>query len=325
MIKVYSYHSLSEGPHLLVLGSVHGDEICGPPAIQEMIEAFENGTVKPEKGGVTFIPICNPKAHEERKRFIDVNLNRNFSVRKEPQRYEEFLMNKLAPYLKECDVLLDIHSYAAGGPAFAFRGPDSKMRREEKLASYLGVDFTIYGWHEAYMNSGIELDAAQSVGLTEFVRQSGGISITIECGQHNDPKSVEAAGRGIRGALHFCGIVPRSDIKPNKDMRFTRLQMVYFKTQAGRFLQPWTHLQKVKKNEKLAQMEDGTIISAPFEGRIIFPKEKAAIDEEWLYLSIDEAGSGRGAITSAIKRKLAALWRLFVDFVERMIQKIRGR
>ena len=242
IIKTYCYNSIYPGPRLLILGAIHGNEVCGPPAIRDIISAFEKNEMKPEKGCVTFIPVCNPQAYAENKRFIDHNLNRQFCRRTSPQRYEEHLMNVLAPYLENCDILLDLHSYRAGGPPFVFRGPDAKMQVEEEFASYLGVDHIIYGWHEAYMNSGVELDLEQSVGTTEYVRKHGGIALTLECGQHLDPNAPACALRGIKGALHYSGIVPQPDIKPTKNIKFTRLYQVFFKEQQGTFFKPWTHL-----------------------------------------------------------------------------------
>lgn len=308
MIKAYTYNSIIPGPKLLILGGVHGDEICGPEAIREAIALIEKEELKIEKGSVTFIPVCNPRAYAEKKRFIEVNLNRHFCPRKNPKAYEHQLMNVLAPYLENCDILLDIHSYRAGGPPFALRGSDTKMQSEEDFASYLGIEHVIYGWRDAYMNSGVELDLEQSANTKDYVRRFGGIGLTLECGQHNDPQSVVCALRGIKGALHYSGVAPQPDIKPERRLILTRLAKVCFKEQQGTFCKPWQHLEKISKGEKLAQMADGSVIKSPFAGRIVFPYEGGPIGDEWMYLGVDESATQRSYWFNVMKRGVISGW-----------------
>src|SRR5437773_1296890 len=113
MIEAHSFQAVQPGPRLLILGGVHGNEICGPLAVKKIVATFENGKIELKQGSVTFIPVCNPQAYAEDKRFIEHNLNRSFRRHATPRLYEEKLQNALAPYLENCDVLLDIHSYRA--------------------------------------------------------------------------------------------------------------------------------------------------------------------------------------------------------------------
>ena len=38
MIKSHRYDSLNAGKHLVIFGAVHGDEKCGPEAIERLIK-----------------------------------------------------------------------------------------------------------------------------------------------------------------------------------------------------------------------------------------------------------------------------------------------
>jgi predicted deacylase len=289
MIDVATFKASSPGPRLLILGAVHGNEICGPAAISIAIAACEKGDIKLKRGQVTLIPVCNPQAYKEDKRFIDHNLNRNFGRKESPRVYEEKLMNEIAPHLENCDVLLDIHSYRAGGPAFAFRGPDRLKEREEAFAAALGISHVIYGWDDAYRACGVAIEEERSVGTTEYARRRGAIALTLECGQHRDLQAVPVASRGIEGVLHFCDLVDGKGPSPTENLKRTRLKKMFFKEREGRFSQAWKHLQEVKQGELLAQMEDNSTITAPFDGRIVLPHEEAPIGQEWLYMGVDES------------------------------------
>jgi predicted deacylase len=287
-IQTYSYHASVAGPRLLVLGAVHGNETCGPVAMRQILPQFENGQMQPQKGSVTFIPICNPEAYKQNKRFIEHNLNRMMQWHDAPALYEEKLMNILIPYLEACDVILDIHSYTVGGPAFAFRGPDKNSVFEEAMVTATGLDSVIYGWQEAYAVSEKAKNNVQSVGTTEFARQRGAKGITIECGQHRDPTAVPVALRAIKGALDYCGIVPDATLKKPEKLQRTRMKKMFYKDREGVFNKNWTHLEAVQAGTVLATYDDGEKVTAPFDSRIILPNVSAPLGQEWIYLGVDE-------------------------------------
>ena len=41
--------------------------------------------------------------------------------------------------------------------------------------------------------SALELDPRYGVGTTEYMRSVGGCALTLECGSHDDPASIEVA------------------------------------------------------------------------------------------------------------------------------------
>lgn len=288
MLNPVTFTSAKSGTRLLVLGAVHGNEICGPAAIEQVLARFNSGEIKIEAGRVTFVPVCNPRAYAENKRFIDRNLNRAMSKRAEPRMYEEFLMNELTPLLEDCDVLLDIHSYRAGGPAFAFRGDDHLRDREEPFIAALGLDHVIYGWSEAYAASGVKIDPIESVGTTEYARQNGAIATTVECGQHLDPSAVPVAIRAIEGALLKCGIAKVNVPADEGKMRRTRIKKLFYKQRSGVFAQPWKHLDEIAAGTVVASFDDCEKITAPFSGRIVLPHTDCPVGQEWFYLGVDE-------------------------------------
>lgn len=288
MLTIHRFETHQAGPRLLILGGVHGNEVCGPMAMAQILPDLESGAIALKAGRLTLVPIANPRAHEENKRFIDRNLNRALRKREKPEKYEEHLMNELCPLLDDCDVLLDIHSYTAGGPPFAFCRTGEGRAAEEAFVASLCINHVVYGWEDAYDNAGVSYDPEESVGTTEYARRAGAQAVTIECGQHRDAEAPAVALRAIKGALKHTGLAPHINISPVSHLRRTRMKQLVYKERNGGFTKDWQHLDAIKKGEHLATYEDGAPLFAPFDGRIVMPNAKCPVGQEWFYLGVDE-------------------------------------
>lgn len=99
----YDKHTQGAGREkILVIGCVHGDELIGQKVVSELRKlAISHGTL------VTVI--ANTRATREGKRFIDQDLNRSFPGNPKGN-HEECLAYSLLPFIKEADIVLDIHS-----------------------------------------------------------------------------------------------------------------------------------------------------------------------------------------------------------------------
>ncbi|MGH8848422.1 MAG: succinylglutamate desuccinylase, partial [Polaromonas sp.] len=49
-LRTLSYRGLAPGPRLLVLGAVHGNEVCGTHAITQILTELDSGTLAVERG-----------------------------------------------------------------------------------------------------------------------------------------------------------------------------------------------------------------------------------------------------------------------------------
>ena len=218
MIKSIAYAAEQPGPSLLILGAVHGNEKCGTIAINRVIAEIDFGALKLARGKITFVPISNPRAYDEDKRFIERNLNRYLVPMEKPDCYEARLGNILCPMLESCDVLLDIHSYTVGGEPFIFVGQDDHKGHE--FAANLGGHTLLTGWAQAYAKMGrkrAEIDKNESTGTTEYARLHGAVSVTLECGQHKDPEAPSVAYNAIRNALRYLELT--QEPKQEKTLR----------------------------------------------------------------------------------------------------------
>ncbi len=199
-LRIHQFAGLLPGPKLIVLGAVHGNEICGTQAIARVIREIETSAIPIERGVLTLVPVTNPLAYEKGRRQGDRNLNRNLGVSAQPQDYEDRVANVLCPLLAANDVLLDLHSFQAPGQPFMTLGPAdnsgelepfSHADDEARLVAHLGPRRVVEGWMAAYAR-GVQrrkqsgqalapglLDARYGVGTTEYMRSTGGYGATL--------------------------------------------------------------------------------------------------------------------------------------------------
>ncbi len=75
-IPVYVFDAPESGPTALIQAGIHGNEVAGVHALQELLEAG----VRPDRGRLIIIPVMNPAAYRARQRAAPggLDLNRCF-------------------------------------------------------------------------------------------------------------------------------------------------------------------------------------------------------------------------------------------------------
>jgi uncharacterized protein len=309
--KSITYTATRPGVKLLVTGAVHGSEKCGTLAINRMKGDLDSGAVQLVAGSVTFIPITNPKAYAQNTRNGDRNLNRRLRPTADPKEFEDHVANWLCPLMAAHDVLLDLHSFQAKGKAFVMVGPENNTgtleptkhaAAELELAKRLGVTRAVDGWLSTYAKGverrkryaaenperakNVDHDAQYGVGTTEFMRSTGGYSLTLECGQHADPHAPDVAYQAIRNALGFLGIAPAIADPQPQGMEGLHLYEVIDKIdKKDAFAKPWQSFDPIAKGELIGTRASGIEFHAPTDGFIVFPNAMAEAGAEWFYLA----------------------------------------
>lgn len=306
-----TYVSPHPGRRLIVLGAVHGNEVCGTLAIRRVIDELDRGALSLAAGQLTLVPITNPLAYEHRRRNGDRNLNRNLAPSSAPREYEDHIASWLCPLLARHDVLLDLHSFQAPGSAFVMLGPEnnqgpiepfSHAADEEALALRLGVGRSLFGWLSCYAAGAARREGApaassvaQGTGTTEYMRSVGGWALTLECGQHDDPEAPVVAYRAILNALAHLRLIEAPDPAEAARMEGLRLCEVVDRAHAAdTFTRDWKSFDPVHAGQLVGHRHDGTPVSAPFEGRVVFPKAHGDAGEEWFYLARAHSRLNRG-------------------------------
>lgn len=282
MIPTVTFDSGVAGKHLLVFGGIHGDEICGPLALERLINEFESGTRKLAQGKITLAPVCNPKAYEQKKRYIDKNLNRVITPHLEPTAYEDVLAQEVIKIISDtqADALLDLHSYTSGTRPFLF--VDYPSPQNIAFAESLAIKDWITGWSELYPPASGESDT------TGFAHKLGISGLTIECGQHNDPAAIEVAYQTtVEAMIHFGLLAKDSTEKTTTPKNIHHLEkVIYRQNEGGDFTRDWQHLDTASKGTVLAVTADGTEIIAEQNSVILLPHRDAPVGAEWMYLGI---------------------------------------
>jgi len=307
--KSVSYACPEPGKRLVVLGAVHGDETCGTRAIERVVGELDAGTLTLVKGRVTFVPVTNPLAYAEKRRAGDRNLNRKLQPMTTPREYEDHVANWLCPLLAEHEVLLDLHSFRAPGVPFVFIGPRDNAGPlepfaqgacEEALALRLGVGRVVDGWLATYAagaarrrelaaafpDAVLDLDPAYGIGTTEYMRSVGGAAVTLECGQHEDPRAPDVGYTAIVNTLAHLGLIDAADPAPAPRIEALSLCEVVDRTSDGdAFARTWKSFDRVATGERIGTRADGTPVVAPFDGVVVFPNADAQVGQEWFYLA----------------------------------------
>ena len=282
MIRSITYSAEDKGPWVLVLGAVHGNEVCGTKAIERIMQEFDSGALKLERGHVEFVPVANPRAFQSGQRYIERNLNRYFLPVERPEIYEAKLNNILCPMIEACDYLIDLHSTTAGGVPFASVEGDNED--ENRLAAAMGAEVLLYGWHEAYAASGrADPNPDESIGTTAYARRYGAKAVLLECGQHKCDGSVDVAYNAIRNALRHLGLIKDGSKPALPQPLVLHATRVVYRGEGGSFQEKWGNFSEVKGGQKVATQGNGDVIAAPSDGYIILPHEDTPPGTEWFY------------------------------------------
>ncbi|MDE1153984.1 MAG: succinylglutamate desuccinylase/aspartoacylase family protein [Micavibrio sp.] len=280
MLDTVVFDSGTPGPHLLITGAIHGDEVCGTIAIGRTIMELRTGIFKLDKGKVTFAPICNPKAYAANARYSDVNLNRVVQKHKAPSLYEHGLANDVTALIDTADVYLDLHSYSSGTLPFLFLDYDTPAHRA--YATALNIPHWVTGWNALYEDA---KDLSTGDTMT-YANGAGKLGILVECGLHSDPVAALHGYKAIRAALAHFGIAEAFDKTPPAKPDIKRMVSLEVKKKEGRMMQDWQHLDSITKGMPIAQYDDGETLTAPVDGVIILPGKKTALGEEWVYYGV---------------------------------------
>ena len=281
MIKTYEYKSLEQGPTLLIFGAIHGNETCGQKAIQKIIKKLDSKKLTLTTGQVIFVPVSNPLAYYKNKRYIDEDLNRNFTKTSQPKIYEQKLANALCELVDRSDVLLDLHSTEAKGPPTIFL--DFPTRNNIDLAKSTSINLAIVGWPELYQND----KRLISHDTTSYAHSKNKDCILVECGQHKSSDAQKIAEDTIIHTFKHYQLIktPKTYKQKSKKLKMIRMSELFIKENKNdSFSHKWKHLEIVRKGDIVGKRNSGKLIVAQNERIMILPKYNPPVGKEWFYL-----------------------------------------
>ncbi len=304
--KSVNYTGQNQGRRLIVTGAVHGNETCGTKGILRVMEQLDKGELRILNGSVTFVPITNPLAYLKGERSGDRNLNRNLFPTEHPHDFEDRIANWLCPLLAQHEILLDLHSFNAQSQPFVMVGPrnnDGTLQpfqheaEERAMARILGVKRFVDGWLATYgagvqrrlrNDSALQTVLKYGVGTTEYMRSTGGMALTLECGQHADPQAPDVAYRAIMNTLAHFGLIDAPKPQPIAldEMEYLSMVEVHDRLDpADTFSRTWSSFDRLKAGDEIGRRADGSAVLAPFDAYMLFPDVNAKPNAEWFYLA----------------------------------------
>jgi len=283
------FKGYSNGPLLVVIGAMHGNEPAGVKAIEFMVKMLE---VEPITNpnftySGSFLGIRgNIKAAKENKRFIKQDLNRLWteenvkrilSAKKHGPEEEELLaiyrtiaeeVYRLQPTQV---VVMDLHTTTAKGGIFSIPTDDPES---ERIASELHAP-VIKGF----------LKGIKGTLLHYYTQPRFDVPCTAVCfesGQHDEDLSVNRAIAAITNCMRSLGSVSAEDVENRHDhllitysdglpKRAALKEVHPIKPGDGFKMKPgFKNFQSIKKGEILAEDKNGDI-AASTDGLILMP------------------------------------------------------
>ena len=204
--EIGRYESGIDGPTLVVIGGVHGNEPAGLFAGQRVLQRLNRECPHDFSGRVIVLAgnLEALNASDPETRYIDHDLNRlcTRDRAEEPietsaehaQMFELFSMLNEIKQGSESMMVIDLHTTSApSAPVIVYEDslPARRFAMRFPIAHYLGFEE--------------ELAGLVSDRITD---ELGSIACVIEGGQHADPRSIEVLEHAIWIALDASGILP---------------------------------------------------------------------------------------------------------------------
>lgn len=293
------------GPTTIFLAGLHGNEPAGVVALERVLRGLERTGISPA-GRVAGIR-GNLPALAQAQRFVDTDLNRAFRYRLEhdgsavltpssgdasAERAElRAILDAARSLVERRDpghevFVVDLHTFSADGPPFVIF---ADTLRNRSLARCLPVPFLL-GLAEQIRGT-----------ASDFFTAVGCVSVVVESGRHDDPRSVELFERAIRLVLVHAGNVPPETFDVEADRRAlreaTRAVPAFLDVQLRHALEPthrfrmrsgYPNFAMVHAGEHVADDGDRPVY-AERTGRILLPLNQT-LGEEGYFIGREISG-----------------------------------
>jgi len=284
------YGSSKEGPLLIVIAAIHGNELAGVKALRlvsKMLEVEPITNPNFSFNGKIVGLIGNKKASLQGVRYIDEDLNRLWrsevvdkiktseELSEEKRELSELLsviMTYVSQYRHRDIFILDLHTTSSDGGIFSIPNDDPRS---------LSVAQNLHAPVILDMLSGIQGTTLHYFNYRNFPNDSI-TAVTFEAGQHEDPASVNRCIAAIVNCLRSIGCVKHKDVENIHDnllisysIDLPPLSRLLYKKEISvgdgfKMKLGYKNFDKVKSGEMVATDQNGPIF-CPFDGLILMP------------------------------------------------------
>ena len=228
--------TLGDGePEIAIVGGIHGDEPCGPVAVEDLIESA------PEVERPVKLIVANEKALARGVRYVEEDLNRAFPGAPDADTYEGRLAHELLSEIRGCEVL-SLHSTQSYPEPFAL--VDELDGHDRSVCQNLSVEALV----ETADYSGGRLIAYPGV-------------IEIECGLQRSTEAAENAKVLVREFLAAVGALPGETALRKHPLPVFRLDTQIPKPNAERYEVFVENFERVAEGDRFAAADGEPLIA----------------------------------------------------------------
>lgn len=281
--ELLALRGAADGPVLLAVAGVHGDEYEGPAALPRLWAELDPAAVA---GTLLLVPVLNESAHFARARCgaDGLNLAREFPGRRDGSPTEQ-IAAALDSLLARVSAFCDLH--AAGTfytlhPWVGYARVDDAalLERQREMAWACELDFV---W-SAPLKPGRTLTAASARGVPAVYIEMTGAGLCR-------PDDVDALVTAIRGVAACCGLLERPFrtlpprwTRDSLDPREDHLQVHHLSPRRGVFAPAVAVWDPIRRGELLGQVAspgglDPVDILAERTGRVAILRTAPPVDE----------------------------------------------
>jgi succinylglutamate desuccinylase len=300
----------SDGPTLVFVGGIHGNEPSGVIAIQRLFADLQDRGL-PIRGRVLGI-VGNMAALAENRRYLSRDLNRvwdqDFFTRY--KRGDRFETNEVAEYREACEIFNIIAPILLGtseqgpdqpaSPAPASPNMHQLYFFDLHTTSAPTVPFIAINDQLNNRKFALKFSVPTVLGIEEYLRgpllsylnDFGPVAFAFEAGQHNDPSSADIHLAFIRQALVLAGVLDKSQVPSfSADQKLLESQSAgqqgivevvhrhHVEADSEFRMEPGFHnFTRVEKGQKLATDRHGPIHSA-YTAKIFMPLYQSACED----------------------------------------------
>jgi predicted deacylase len=273
-VPAFDLTGAHDGPHLSLIGGVHGCEYSSIAAVVEVMRGLEPADVS---GRITAVPVVSMDSFTQRSPFVvpadGKNLNRAFPGDPGGGYTDRLAYDIHTQLIEPADAFIDLHGgdrVEALEPFALYADPGSR-----DLALAFGLPYVV--------------DYTESDALQGMSVESKGVIAEAGGAGQLEPAATKLLADGTRNALKLLGMV-EGEPEPPRSRIARRFEWLYT-THAGFWVASTKTGALVERGETLGEVRDLygdtlELLTAPADGVVLFLTTSAAVDYNGLTLGL---------------------------------------
>jgi uncharacterized protein len=277
----------SDGPHLCLLGGIHGGEYSSIAAVVRFMNALDTSALS---GRITAVPIVSMPSFRARTAFVmpqdGKNLNRCFPGSPDGTFSDVLARHVFDELIAPSDAVLDLHGgdMVEALEPFSLYDESAVEEQARALAISFGLPYLVRSAPSEAPISGTTTSAAAAAGVPAVIAEVGGCGLLEE-------DAVRMHLDGLANALRHLRMLPGEVAPPRADMR-TVGRFVWLRSTEEGWWEPDVRAgDEVKAGASLGSVLNlfGDVIErvpAPEDGVVLFLTTSPAVTADGLLLGL---------------------------------------